>query len=145
MTSGSVKQLPQKLDVTFFLALGLVTGRALLDHAELNSETFVLRRLAGHGTGSEESICQALAIVHAQSFCRLDIVFVFSKISQVSAKIHRTALGTCQCVPDQWKKAAHPAPRELNTTLRILREFQASTDTAQDVPMRRHDHMTTRG
>ena len=61
MISGSVQQLPQNLDVTSFFALGentcrhrrsldplelcRVEGQALLDRAELNSETFVLRRL----------------------------------------------------------------------------------------------------
>ena len=57
---GSLQQFLHKLDVST-----LVAGEALLDHAELNSEAFVFRSLACCGTGSEESICQALAIVHA--------------------------------------------------------------------------------
>ena len=116
LMSGSVQLHPQKLDMASFFAFGenicrhrrsldpsearLVAGQALLDHAELNSETFVLRRLTRSGAGSGESICQALAIVYAQSFSRLEMVFVFSTITQV----HRTALGTCQCVPDQWRR-----------------------------------------
>ena len=79
--SGSVQLHPQKLDMASFHAFGenicrhrrlldplearLVAGQALLDHAEHKSETFVRRRLTRSGASSEESICQALALVHA--------------------------------------------------------------------------------
>ena len=76
----------------------LVAGQTLLDHAELNSETCVFRRHICSGP-CEKSICQAIAIVHAQGICRLEIVLVFSKVTQVSAQftVH-------QYVPDQWTK-----------------------------------------
>ena len=130
LMSGSVQQLPQKLDVSSFHARGenicrhrrsldqletrFVAGLALLDHAELNSETFVLRRLARRATGNEESICQALAIVLAQCFCRLEKVFLFRKTTQVSAtfavqhskhvSVFQTSGESCTLSP---KRASH--------------------------------------
>ena len=50
-------------------------------------------------------------------------------------KAHHTTLGTCPCVPDQWRmNAAHSAPRELVTTRRISHDFQARTETVGDSP-----------
>ena len=127
MISGSVQQLPQKLDVTSFFAFGknicrnrrsldplearLVAGQALLDRADLNSEMFVLRRLARSGASSKKSVCQALAIVHERGFCRLETVFRIQQDHTSLRKVHRTALGTCLCVPDQWRKL-HTQPQE---------------------------------
>ena len=79
-----------------------VAGYALLEHAELNAEAFVFRRLACCGSSSEESICQALAIVLAQGFRLLEIGFILSKIAEVYT-VHRTELGTCPYVPNQWR------------------------------------------
>ena len=119
LISGSAQQLPQKLDVTSFFAFGenicrhrrsldpleacLVAGQALLDHAELNSETFVLRRLAWHRQRGEH-LPGSCTIVHAQGFCRLGIVFRIQRDRISLRKVHRTTLGTCQCVPDMWRK-----------------------------------------
>ena len=100
----------------------LVAGQALLDHAELNSETFVLRRLTRRAPYSEKSI-QALAVVQVQGFCR-------------SARSHRSPhsspyvtwnMSVCSRPVE---KAAHSVPRELLTTRRILRD----TDTVKDSP-----------
>ena len=137
LVASSVQQLPQKLEMSSFLTLGekicrhrcafdpveprLVAELALLDHAELNSEAFVLRRLTCWGTGSEESICQALAIVHAQG------------VSPQSTPYSTRNISVCSRPAEN---AAHSAPRELLTTRRILREFQASTETVEDSPRR---------
>ena len=88
--------------------------------------------LAPEPAARRASICQALAIVHAQGFCRLEIGFVFSKITQVSAKF--TVQHSEHVSVRPVEKAAHSAPRELLTTRRILREFQASTETVEDSP-----------
>ena len=80
----------------------LVAGQALLDHAELNSETFVLRRLARHRQRGE----------HLPGSCNRSRTRLLSlgdsfRIQQDRTslrKVHRTTLGTCQCVPDKWRK-----------------------------------------
>ena len=116
MISGSVQQLPQKLDVTSFFALGeniyrhrrsldplearLVAGQAWLDHAELNSETFVLRRLARCGGAHLPGPCNR----SRTKLLSLGDRFRIQQDHTSLRKVHRTALGTCQCVPDQWRK-----------------------------------------
>ena len=77
---------------------------------------------------AEERICQALAIVHAQGFCPLEIGFVFSKITQVSAKFtvqHSERVSVFQTSGESYT---------LSSYRRILREFQVSTKTVEDSP-----------
>ena len=89
----------------------------MLDHAELNSEAFVLRRLTCSGTGSEESICQALAMVHAQGIGQVGDMFRIQQDSTNLRKAHPTALGTYPYVPKPVENAAHP-------TMEILMDFR---------------------
>ena len=48
-------------------------------------------------------------------------------------KAHHTALGNISVCSTPVENAAHSAPRELLTNRRILREFQASTDTVEEL------------
>ena len=100
---SSVQQLSQKLDVSSFLTLGenICRHRRVFDPLErvslrdwrcLIMLSSIPRRLSSDvffycGTGCEESICKALAIVHAQGFCHLEIGFVLGKIAQISEKL----------------------------------------------------------
>ena len=119
LMSGSVQHLPQKFDMTLFLAFGenicrhrrsfdpleacLVTGQALLDHAELNSETLFLRRLT--------QLCwqrgEHLPFSCNRSPTRL---LSFGDMFSYSARSHKSpqsspySIRTCLCVPDQWRK-----------------------------------------
>ena len=125
-----------------------VAGQALFEHAELNSETFVLRRLARSGPCSEKSIFQALAVVHAQGFCRLEIEFSYSARSHRSPHSSPYSLGSRQYVPDQWRRLhAQPKRTSHNSSYlaRVPRQHWHSRGlTVHDVRIRRHDHMTTR-
>ena len=73
------------------------------------------------------------SVVYAQGFRFLEIDFIVSKVAQVSAEFtvqHSEHVrmfqtnGACCTL----------GPRELLTTRRILREFEASTETVEDSP-----------
>ena len=100
----------------------LVAGQASLDHAELNSETFVLRRLGRCATSNEESICQALAIVLAQKLLSLGKFSYTARPHKSPQSIPYSTRNMSVCSRPV-EKAAHSAGRELLTTRRILRDF----------------------
>ena len=141
----SVQQLPQKLDVSSFLTLGenilqaswrlrptgtasrCGTSRCLIMLSPIPRRLSSDVLLAAEA-GSEESICQALAIVHAQGIGHLEMCFVLSKITQVSAKTSPYSTRNISVCSRPVENAAHSAPRELLTTRRMLREFHPSTE-----------------
>ena len=143
MISGSVQQPPQKLDVTSFFALVenicrhrrsldpleacLVAGQALLDHAELNSETFVLRRLARRGTWQRGE--------HLAGSCNRSRTRLLSLGGSFRVQQDHTSL----------RKSSPYRTRNMSVFSTHHSSYLARGTDTEDVRMRRHDHMTTRG
>ena len=98
---------------------------------------------------SQESICQALAIVHAQGIGHLEIYFVFSKITQVSAKLtmqHSEHIRVFQ-TSGEYRTLGSKGTSHISSYLTRVpgQHWDSGGHTAQDVRMCRHDHVTTRG
>ena len=95
-----------------------VARKALLVNAEFDSKTF-LTRFARIGSSSEKSICQALAIIHAQRFRCLKISLILSKVTQVSA--HFTVQHSKHVCSRPVKKAADSALRASHDSALLTR------------------------